>query len=76
MLRVRRFQLAKLPKGQPEKQVLAWWLYSNTTVERRWLAEQLVMGYETRASQVASSVEATHDPAVLAVKSKLIGCGI
>ncbi|SPE55055.1 hypothetical protein SBV1_2030008 [Verrucomicrobia bacterium] len=29
------------PKGQIEKQVLAWWLYGRTTVARRWIAENL-----------------------------------
>ncbi|SPE61705.1 hypothetical protein SBV1_740038 [Verrucomicrobia bacterium] len=36
--------LAQTPKGQIEKQVLAWWLYGRTTVARRWIAENLKMG--------------------------------
>jgi hypothetical protein len=74
-LKVRRSDLASLPKGQPEKQVLAWWLYGNTTVRRRWLAEQLEMGYETRISQAAGAVEASRDPVVLEMKNKLMEHG-
>jgi len=43
--------LAGTPKGQIEKQVLAWWLYGRTAVARRWLAENLRMGHETRVYQ-------------------------
>ena len=71
-LDVRRSDLATLPKGQPEKQVLAWWWYGHTAVKRRWLAEPLVMGYETRVSQAASAVETTRDPVVLEMKNKLV----
>jgi len=48
--------LSRLPKGQTEKLVLAWWLYGQTTVRRRWVAEQLRMGYETRVSQAVGLV--------------------
>jgi hypothetical protein len=34
-LGMRREALASAPKGQLEKQVLAWWLYGQTTVSRR-----------------------------------------
>jgi len=76
VLKMRRTELATRPKGQLEKQVLAWWLYSNTAVKRRWLAERLGMGYETRVSQAASQVASTRDRAVLAMKNKLINCEI
>ncbi|HWY78111.1 MAG TPA: transposase, partial [Verrucomicrobiae bacterium] len=45
--------LAQTPKGQIEKLVLAWWVYGRTVVTRRWIAETLKMGYETRVSQAA-----------------------
>lgn len=76
LLKLRRSELGTLPKGQREKQVLAWWLYGKTTVKRRWLAEQLAMGYETRVSQAANLVETTRDPAVLSMKKQLINYGI
>lgn len=75
-LGIRSEDLAKLPKGQTEKLVLAWWLYGQTTVHRRWLAEQLRMGYETRISQAVSLVEASREPMVKKLKSKLNQCGI
>ena len=61
-LGIRSGDLATLPKGQREKLVLAWWLYGQTTVRRRWVAEQLRMGYETRVSQAVSLVESSREP--------------
>jgi hypothetical protein len=69
-------ELSALPKGQREKQVLAWWLYGRTTVKRRWLAERLAMGYETRISQAVAEVESSREPGVLTLKKKLMECGI
>ncbi|MDR3564118.1 MAG: transposase [Negativicutes bacterium] len=63
--------LKKGPNGQTEKQVLAWWLYGRTTVTRRWLAETLRMGYETRISQAVSWVESNRTQAVAAMRNKL-----
>ena len=40
----------QLPKGSPEKLVLAWWLRENTTVTLRWVTERLGMGHYTRVS--------------------------
>ena len=70
-LGIRGEDLARLPKGQTEKLVLAWWLYGQTTVNRRWVAEQLRMGYETRVSQAVSWVESSREPVVKAMKNKL-----
>ncbi len=44
----------ELPKGSPEKLVLAWWLRENTTVTLRWVSERLEMGHYTRATQAIS----------------------
>lgn len=65
-------KLAGMPKGQTEKQVLAWWLYGRTTVTRRWIAENLMMGYETRVSQAVSQVEASRARDVMEMKQRLI----
>ena len=56
--------------------MLAWWLYGQTTVRRRWVAEQLRMGYETRVSQAVSLVESSREPLMQEMKRKLNQCGI
>ena len=75
-LRLNAGQLAGSSKGQAEKQVLAWWLYGRTTVTRRWLAEQLQMGYETRVSQAVRWVESSRAHEVLEMKKRLEGCAL
>ena len=54
-------RVAKSPKGPPRKQVLAWWLRRRTVVGRRWLAERLNMGHETRVTWAVRGV--TRSPA-------------
>jgi REP element-mobilizing transposase RayT len=44
-LRLRRQDLAVMPKGQIQKQALAWWLCEHTTAPRRWVSERLGMGH-------------------------------
>jgi len=70
---LREADLAPWPKGQAEKLVPAWWLYSRTAVSRRWIAAKLRMGYETRVSQAASPVEKSRARAVAEMKKKLTG---
>jgi len=53
-LNLDRKTLAALPKGSPEKLVLAWWVRENTTVTLRWVAERLGMGHYTRVTQAIS----------------------
>jgi REP element-mobilizing transposase RayT len=65
-------ELAGQPKGQMEKQLLAWWLRSQTTVPRSWIAEKLKMGYETRVSQATRWVESSRAHRLLALKAKLV----
>jgi hypothetical protein len=48
--------LTELPKGSPEKAVLAWWLRENTTVTLRWVSHRLQMGHYTRVTQAISRV--------------------
>ena len=60
--------------NQGQKICVAWWLYGQTTVRRRWVAEQLRMGYETRVSQAVSLVESSREPLVKKLKSKLNHC--
>jgi putative transposase len=49
--------LRKLPKGAPEKTVLAWWLRERTTVSLRWVGEALDMGHYTRVTQAVSRLK-------------------
>ena len=44
-------------KGSEEKAVLAWWMRKRTVAGRRWVAERLGMGYETRVTAAAATVE-------------------
>ena len=46
-----------MPKGAPEKMVLAWWLRQGTTVPLRWVSERLSMGHVSRVSQAISRVK-------------------
>ena len=64
-------ELEATPKGQVEKQVLACWLHGRTTASRRWIAEELRMGYESRVSQAVSWVEASRARNVLKMKRRL-----
>ena len=76
VLGVRAADLSTLPKGQAEKLVLAWWLYGQTTVNRRWVAEGLWMGYETRVSQAVSLVDSSRQGPLQEMKEKLNRCDI
>jgi hypothetical protein len=71
VLGLRRADLAKTPKGQLEKRVLAWWVYGHTTVTRRWIAGNLMMGYESGVSRAVSFVESSAAKEVIRMKSKL-----
>ncbi len=76
VLGLRRGDLAKAPKGQLEKRVLAWWVYGHTTVTRRWIAENLMMEYESGVSRAVSFVEFNATKEVIAMKSKLKNAGV
>jgi hypothetical protein len=66
-----REKLEGTPKGRLEKQVLAWWLHRQTTVTRRWLAQELGMRHESRVSQAVSAVDAGRARKVVEMKQKL-----
>ena len=38
--------MSRLPKAEPIKEVLAWWLRSRTTVSCPWIRQRLRMGHE------------------------------
>jgi hypothetical protein len=48
--------LEDLPKGAPEKIVLAWWLREWTSMSLRWVGQTLAMGHYTRVTQAVSRV--------------------
>jgi len=75
LLGLKRADLARTPRGQIQKQVLAWWIYGRKSVARRWVAENLQMGYETRASQAMREVESSRAPQVMNIKKQLVECG-
>lgn len=56
-LGVDRMSLAGLPKGAPEKAVLAWYLRRHTVASRSWIAKQLCMGDESRVTKLIPDVE-------------------
>ncbi len=70
-LGLRKEELGKSPKGQLEKQVLAWWVYGHTTVSRRWVAEKLGMGHESAVSQAVRHVERSTAGRARSLKEKL-----
>ena len=49
--------LSDLPKGAPEKAVLAWILRKRTVARRSWIAQRLCMGEESRVTKLTLDVE-------------------
>ena len=71
VLRLSPAALLRMPKGQVAKQVLAWWLCERTTVTRRWVAERLHMGHESRVAQALRRVRGGNEPLVVKMKMQL-----
>ncbi len=65
--------LAQLPKGQPEKQALAWWLRRQTTVSRAWIGERLHMGHSSRVTQAVRRVQSGEVDRLRALRNRLTG---
>jgi hypothetical protein len=59
VLKLDAAQLEALPKGAEAKLAMAWWLRCQTTMSRRWIAERLGMGHETRVTLAVRAVSAT-----------------
>ena len=57
-LEVTRKSMGRMSKGAPEKQAMAWLLRTRTAVSRRWVAERLAMGDESRVTQAVATVKA------------------
>ena len=52
-------KLEDLPKGAEAKLVMAWRLRGRTTTSRRWIAQRLSMGHETRVTLAVRTVSGT-----------------
>ena len=75
-VRVEAEQLCKLPKGAPEKQVLAWCLRQRTTVGRRWVSERLGMGDESGVSRSIRAAKEGRDAELERIKKRLLKSAI
>lgn len=58
-------------KGMAQKQVLAWWLCSRTTVRRRWVSERLGMGDESRVTKAIQRVKQGEEPTLARMKRQM-----
>ena len=61
----------RMPKGAPEKVVLAWWLRRRMTVSLRWVSERLRMGHYTRVTQAIRRAERLPGRKTNQIKRKL-----
>jgi len=64
--------LSELRKLDIRKQVLAWWVRSQTMVGNRWLAKRLEMGDEGNISKTIRTVAGTRSPAIRRSKKFLM----
>jgi hypothetical protein len=64
--------LAALPKGAPEKLVLAWWVRRRTTVPLRWVSERLAMGHYSRVTHALSQVARKPSRKLQRLRNKLL----
>ena len=71
-LGLRPSELEEMPKGAPEKTVLAWWLRARTTVSLRWIGERLGMGHYTRVSQAVSRLSRKPGKRLEELKQRLL----
>ncbi|MDA1274644.1 MAG: hypothetical protein O2960_11430, partial [Verrucomicrobia bacterium] len=63
--------LDRIPKGAPEKLVLAWWLKRSTTVSRQWISERLAMGHPTRVTSAGRDVQGAKDGSLAKMRRQL-----
>ena len=62
----------RLPKSEPIKEVLAWWLRSRTTESCRWISDRLCMGHEADVSRAVRRVAEPRGRKVRSWKRKLL----
>src|ERR1700691_908680 len=71
-LGIGKSDLARLPKGAPEKTALAWWVRERTTVSLRWVGQTLAMGHYTRVTQAVSRMKRRPGRKLEAMKQRLL----
>jgi REP element-mobilizing transposase RayT len=71
-LGLRQSKLEAMPKGAPEKTVLAWWLRAGTTMSLRWIGERLGMGHYTRVTQAVSRMSRKPGKRLEELKQRLL----
>lgn len=67
--------LQALPKGADTKRVMAWWLRSQTTLSRRWIAQRLGMGHETRVTLAVRAVSAARRGRLGRLRERIVRIG-
>lgn len=67
--------LSRLPKGADVKLVMAWWLRCETTLSRRWIAQRLGMGHETRVTLAVRIVSADRRGRLARLRQQITGIG-
>jgi REP element-mobilizing transposase RayT len=69
-----RLDMPSLPKGALEKQILAWYIRSKTTVSNQWLSEHLNSGHPANISRYLRNVSQSIDRDVKRLKDVLLKC--
>lgn len=65
-------ELLRLPNKRLEKQAVAWFLKSKTTVPVHWISTRLKMGHRTTASRAISQVRRANDRKTKTIRAKLL----
>ena len=65
--------LHALPKGAEVKLVMAWWLRCQTTMPRKWIAQRLGMGHETRVTLAVRVVSVTNRGRLARLRQQIEG---
>ncbi len=66
--------LESLPKGAPEKKILAWYIRNQTTVSNEWLAVRLKSGHSANISRLVNSVNDKKNKEIQRLKRVLLKC--
>ena len=71
-LQLSQTELGRLPKGAPEKVVLAWWVRQRTTVPLRWVSQRLEMGHYSRVTQAVSRMRRRPGAKLAKLRNQLV----
>ena len=67
--------LKAMPKGCIEKQVLAWYLHTRTSVPNDWLSRQLHSGHPGNISKYTKAVATTKNKQMITLKKRILKSG-